>query len=185
MKVTMTAIALMLIAAPATAQHKTTHAPARRPAAAIAHPLPVFEFMSQNTETTTTMTMLNGKPCTQEKSDVLECTDMSDPIIAGQKLRWLSINYYKGKLYRVYGNTNKYSYGELLSAFTSKYGNPIISADKWQAKSGATFDNAVATWRFKGGNLVLESLGLDINTGQFSFDSDVNSPPAAPPKVDF
>lgn len=146
--------------------------------------LPVFSFLGEDTENVINRTDLNGTKCTVSGQKT-SCTDMADPVIAGQKLRWLTLDYYNGRLYSVYGNFGKYAFGEILAAFSAKYGKPTMETRKWQSKAGATFDNLAAVWKFKGGELELESMGLDINTGSFGFTSKTNSPPPDPPKVDF
>ena len=180
--------------------------PQKKLAPSAAAKLPIFEFLGQNTSAESDMTSLNGSKCTSAKPGVRECTDHGPlptglalggkstngaengemhPVIAGQKLRWLTMEYFNDKLYYVYGNTGKYSFAPLLDAFSVKYGKAILTTEKWQAKSGAIFDNPTAKWHFDGGTLSLQQLGLDINTGQFQFISLDNSPPADKPKIDF
>ena len=146
--------------------------------------LPVFSFLGDDTETITTRTELNQNKCSQ-KGDVLECDDYRTVQLAGTELKWLSISYYKGKLYQVISSTWTNRYSILLEAFTAKYGKPEIEIRKWQAKSGATFDNSVAIGRFKGGTLELKSLGVDLNSAGFTFVSSLNSPPREKPTIDF
>ncbi len=164
---------------------KATKLPPHR---AAVHPapaaLPVFSFLGDDTETATARTTLNAAKC-GVKGDITSCTDYSDPSIAGTTLEWLSMSYNRGLLYEVMGAVHTNSYDTILAAFTAKYGNPKVEVRKWQAKSGATFDNTVAVWKFRGGDLQLESLGPDLNTSLFVFSSGANSPPEEKPKVDF
>lgn len=171
--------ALVASAAAATPAHKRASYPAPP-----VKPLPVFSFLGDDTETVTHRASLNATKCT-EKDGKLDCTDFDDPKIAGQTLKWLSLSYYNGKLYHVFSEFNQGSWSEILTAFTAKYGEPKIGTEKWQAKSGATFDNEVATWPFKGGTLKLSRLGLDLDSADFEFEALGNAPPADKPKVDF
>lgn len=172
--------------------------------------LPIFTFMGHDTETVYSDSAfkpnctLNASQCAgPNKNDVAsplkalgkckfnqvgktECTNFDGPQVAGRSMKWVQMNYFNGKLFSVYGNAVKYAYADLLSAFTAKYGRPAsTTVEKWQAKSGATFDNSVAHWKFKGGDLVLNELGLDLNSCSFEFVSTENSPPPDQPKIDF
>lgn len=70
-----------------------------------------------------------------------------------------------------------------LGAFQSKYGPPCAtSADKWQSRGGATFDNDTATWCFKTGKLKLERLGPSLKYGVVSYNDDVSGPSVETPK---
>jgi len=180
MKYLVFAISLCVIGSQVEAAPKS----ARKSSPSATKTLPVFTFLGEDTESVSSRTELNGSKCTVTGPKT-SCTDMNDPVIAGQKMRWLTLGYYNSRLYAVYGNFGKYAFGEILSAFSAKYGKPSMETRKWQSKAGATFDNLVAVWKFKGGYLELESMGLDINTGSFEFTSKTNSPPAEPPKVDF
>lgn len=178
-----------LVSGQAQAQQRATKPAAPKVAAPKAAPapapaLPVFSFLGDDTETPTSRTTLNAATCTA-KGDEKGCDDFSNPKIAGTELKWLSMSFHKGLLYRVMGASWTNRYDILLDAFTAKYGQPQIEVKKWQAKSGATFDNSVATWKFKGGELELDSLGPDLNTLSFVFVSVPNSPPRDAPKVDF
>lgn len=145
---------------------------------------PVFSFLGDDTETPTTRKDLNAKACTTTGA-VMECDDHSNPKIGGADLKWLSLSYNGGLLHQVIGATWTNRYATLLEAFTAKYGTPKIEVRKWQARSGATFDNAVATWQFKGGFLELSALGTDVNSALFMFVSTANAPAKEKPKVDF
>lgn len=154
---------------------------ALRPAPVV---LPVFSFLGDDTETPTTRTALNAAACTTS-GDKTTCDDYSSPKIGGADLKWLSLSYNRGLMYEVMGGTWTNRYSTLLDAFTAKYGPPKVETRKWQAKSGATFDNTAAIWQFKGGTLELVELGPDLNTALFTFVSTVNAPPKEKPKVDF
>jgi len=146
--------------------------------------LSVFSFLGDDTETPTQRTELNGSKCTATGTQ-LDCMDFRDPKIGGADLKWMQLTYNNGLLYRVLASTWTNRYSALLDAFTAKYGTPRIEVKKWQAKSGATFDNSVATWTFKGGELELSSLGTDLDSALFTFVSTINSPPREKPKIDF
>ncbi len=188
--------------------------PLPKPGATLQAPakaLPIFSFMGHDTETVYTESAfkprctLNATQCTErDRHDIsaplralgqcrsinqvgkTECTNRDYPQVAGKTMKWVSMNYFNGKLYSIYGSAINGSYGDLLSAFTEKYGPPTsMGAEKWQAQSGATFSNMVSRWKFKGGELQLSALGLDLNSCAFQFDSIENSPPADHPKIDF
>jgi hypothetical protein len=160
-------------------------APAVKPIPA-RQPLPIFDFMGQNTETVSTMTALNAAKCDAADTEgKVDCTDYNDPTVGGVRLNFLVMNFYKGKLYSVFGTGGKYTFPSLLSAFTAKYGTPKLETRVWQNRMGAKLDNPVAIWHFRGGNLELASIGSRIDDVDFMFISGPNSPPAPPPKVDF
>ena len=146
--------------------------------------LPIFSFLGDDTETVTKRTELNGNSCTTDGS-LLKCTDYSISTLAGAPILWMSISYNNGLMYQVIGATNYTRFSTLLDAFTAKYGKPILSTEKWQARNGATFDNSVARWRFKGGMLELESRGTRVDEPMFTFVSSANAPPPDKPKIDF
>ena len=153
--------------------------------ATAAKPLPVFDFLGQNTESITTMTSLNGTACSGSVQEKFECRDFNDPKIGGVTLSFIDMTFYQGKLYMLIGSAGRYSFGDLLGAFSSKYGAPAMKTEKWQNRAGAQLDNSVAVWKFKGGNLELKSIGSSLNDVDFTFISAINSPPAAAAKVDF
>ena len=166
-----------------------TAAPASRKARPTApSPAPllrVFDFLGQNTEAPATMTMLNTVKCNAAGPGKVDCIDFKDPRIGGIALKFLSLNFYDGKLYSVFGTGRRYTFAELLEVFTAKYGSPRLETQKWQNRAGATLDNQVATWNFKGGNLELASIGSRIDDVDFMFFSSANAPPTPPAKVDF
>lgn len=151
-----------------------------RPAAS----LPVFSFMGDDTETVTMRTKLNDEVCSTE-GEILKCTDYSISHLAGAPILFMSLSYNKGLLFRVIGTTNYTRFSTLLEAFTVKYGKPSLSSQKWQSRSGATFDNSVARWFFRDGMLTLESRGTAADEPMFTFVSTKNAPPAEKPKIDF
>lgn len=146
--------------------------------------LPVFSFMGDDTVKPTTRTELHGEACFTEGAD-LKCAAYLNAEVAGAKMGFLTLDYHNRLLYRVVGSFYSRDHSILYAAFTQKYGPAKETTEKWQAKSGATFDNAVSTWRFDGGELKLESMGLEIDKAIFTFVSVKNSPPSAAPKVDF
>lgn len=152
--------------------------------AAPAKPLPIFDFMGSNTEEISATDQTDQSTCTTD-GDKKSCTKF-EPTLAGKQIDFLMQDFYKGKLYHVFGAFGEYAYGDLLSAFTTKYGaSAQIVTRKWQSKGGSVFDNSVVIWHFKGGDLELDSMGLEVGKGSFEFTSEPNSPPAAPAKVDF
>ena len=160
-------------------------APKRKPAPArTMASLPSFSFMGETPDAVTTRTKLNDADCGKNGAK-LECTDYNDPKVGDTILDWLSMSFYNGKLYSVMGALTDNQYGKLLSAMTAKYGKPSVTTEKWQSKGGAVFDNTVATWLFRDGMLKLESKGQSVDKSFFGFVSAKNSPPDAPPKVDF
>jgi hypothetical protein len=146
--------------------------------------LPVFDFMGDDTETPTTRTTLNGSQCTRDGA-TLECNDHADPSMGGVTLDWLSLSYNDGLLFRAMGSLDSRRYMKLLEAFTAKFGEPVMSVEKVQARSGASFDNTVATWPFRGGELRFLSIGTRVDKSLFLFVSTANEPPSEGPTVDF
>jgi hypothetical protein len=152
--------------------------------------LPVFDFLGQNTETPTTMTTLNGEDCRVQGDNTLLCASYQGPGTAGPKiggieLLTLRMTFSAQKLFLVEGRANRTQFASLLEAFTLKYGRPQMAVRKWQNQAGASFDNTVASWTFKGGKLELTSIGAYISQSQFTFVSQANSPTRNPPKIDF
>jgi hypothetical protein len=147
--------------------------------------LRVFDFLGQNTETPSTMTSLNGVPCKTSKDGHRRCTAFNRPEIGGVTLKLLGMNFYNDKLLSLFGAAEPRFFPALLSAFSAKYGPPEMQTRKWQNRAGATFDNTVAVWRFRGGNLELAAIGSQIDVTDFMFVSIANSPPTPAPKVDF
>lgn len=153
------------------------------PAHAAGEPAPIFTFLGQDTETPSTMTELNGKKCSTE--DGITTCEAYDVPLAGVKLKYLSMKYNQGKLYRIYGALYKTGFGDILGAFSAKYGNPKSESRTWQNRAGSTFDNPTFIWNFRNGDLELETLGWDLNSSSFEFTADKNAPPPEPPVVDF
>jgi hypothetical protein len=152
--------------------------------------LPVFDFQGEDTETEYQIPLkLSGKSwgsgCNRT-GDTILCTNYDHPIVAGRPMRWLSKDYYKNRLYCVQAQFGQGAAKDVLDALLKKYGPPSeTEVRKWQSQAGATFENTVAIWKFKGGKLELESIGSEINSGIFTFTSEENSPPKAAAKVDF
>lgn len=146
--------------------------------------LPVFSFLGDNTEVETHRTELNGEDC---KSDgaLLSCADYNSPTIAEVPLKWLRLDYNNKKLYRLSSGVAEIFYPKILAALSQKYGAPKATTEEWKSKGGGTFQNSVATWNFKGGQLRYDSLGTDLSTSLISFRSSINSPPEKAPVVDF
>lgn len=178
-------VGMLALTGQASAQKRAAPRQPGKPSTAKPVPvLPVFSFLGDDTETPTKRTMLNESACTVN-GDLTDCADYHQSQLGGVTLKWLSLSYNRGLLYRVLGSLSTNDYATLLAAFTTKYGAAKIGTRKWQAKSGATFDNTMATWNFKEGILELESLGTDLNSGLFTFSSSVNRPEPEKPKVDF
>lgn len=98
----------------------------------------------------------------------------------------LTMSFNDAKMYAVYGSVKSFAYIDLMSAFTAKYGSPSASkTEKWQSKAGATFDNVVTTWHFKGGDLELKAMGSSRDDSDFFFFDAANAPASAPPPVNF
>lgn len=146
-------------------------------------PRPVFSFLGQDTENPSTMTKLMGKSCKQ-KGEETECKSIGGKI-GGVGLKYIAMKYYQGKLYGIYGAIADHGFGELLAAFSAKYGSPVTEKRIWQNKRGNTFDNLTFIWTFQCGTLELESLGWDIETSSFEFLCEANQPPLDDPVVDF
>lgn len=164
-----------------------TAAPPRKPATTAVNVKspPIFSFMGQDTETPTTMVDLGGEAC-QKNGAELECSNFRNATIAGRPMRYLDMRYNAGKLYMVIGAFGDAAYSAVRDAFIAKYGTPDeVVVRKWQSKAGGVFDNLVSIWRFKGGDLQLNSMGSKVGSGDFAFESMANSPPKAAPKVDF
>jgi len=154
--------------------------------------LPVFTFQGYNTEEVATAESLATEPgmsglkgCSTE-NDVTDCTNYQDPVIGGARTEWLMKRFYRGKLFYVFDSFRQFALPDILAAFNAKYGPPSkIETRKWQSKAGATYDNEVYVWQFKGGTLELSSMGQRVDEGSFEFVSTDNAPPPEPAKVDF
>lgn len=144
---------------------------------------PVFSFLGQDTETPSTMDEIMGTACTQT-GDETECKSFGGEL-GGVKLKYIAMKYYQGKLYSIYGAIWDHGLGDLLVAFSAKYGNPVTEKRTWQNKRGNTFDNPTFIWTFQCGTLELETLGWDINSSSFEFTCKANQPPPDEPVVDF
>lgn len=147
--------------------------------------LPIFDFLGQNTETPSTMKALNGVPCKTSKDGHRSCTAFNRPKIGGVSMNFIGMSFYNDKLHTAFGMAESISFYDLLSAFTAKYGKPEMQTRKWQNRAGASLDNTVAVWRFRGGKLELASLGQQIDKTDFMFISFANAPAPRAPKVDF
>lgn len=150
-----------------------------------APPLPIFDFLGQNTESDSTMTSLNGSECSYKENSITDCTDYNRPSIGGVKLKYISMHYYNSKMYMVFGSTFRRNFSELLLVFKAKYGEPVIETRTWKNSMGASLDNPVAIWKFRGGNLELAAIGSRIDDTDFTFISAINAPPPPSRKVDF
>lgn len=151
--------------------------------ASAAEALPVFGFLGQDTETPTTMTEIMGKSCKQEGEETT-CQAYNGEL-AGIRVKYIVMKYYHGKLYNLYGAIWDHGLGDMLAAFSAKYGSPIAETRTWQNKRGSTFDNPTFIWKFRCGDLELESLGWDLNSSSFAFTCAANQPPPEEPVVDF
>lgn len=145
--------------------------------------LPVFSFMDQTTDKPRTMTALGDGGCSQ-RGATTSCMQIGGEL-AGRPLIYLSISFHNDRLYEVSGSAKKWAHPDILAAFTAKYGKPLTRSQKWQNKMGASFENSVAVWKFKGGALELRAIGSRIDDMDFAFIHLGNSPPATAAKVDF
>ena len=154
----------------------------RMPAPARAAPaLPIFDFMGANTETPFAG-LADIKGCDVEGVKT-SCYGTS---LVGESRVFLGRSFNKDVLYLVNAGFPNPQYLSLQQVFRAKYGNPSkIEIRKWQSKAGATFDNTVIQWRFKGGVLELESMGSKVGEGTFSYFNAANAPETAPPPVNF
>jgi hypothetical protein len=178
---TIAAAAPVRKAAPATRPHPVagpTPAPTPPPPPA---PLPIFEFKGENTETDANIA---GRHCEHGKGAVWSCYGYDT--LAGINV-FMGRSYNNLRLYMVIATFDEGSFDTVLQAMIAKYGKPdAVETKKWQSRGGATFDNQIASWRFKGGGkLSLESMGSKVGESRLFFDSEQNSPPAEAPKVDF
>lgn len=176
------AVAVPAIAAPG----KHTH-----PATAAVRP--AFTFLGHNPDVVEASPVDGGfdgeqHPCSQasdEVAGVLRCTDYTKVTVAGREIDFLIRKYNQGHLYYLFASAPQFAWGDLLSAFEAKYGKPIMSAEPWQNKAGATFQNTVAKWKFSNGVLELDRMGLETSKCSFEFKSDRYQPARPPAKVDF
>jgi hypothetical protein len=175
--------ALLMIASILTPSLAEGRKPAPRPKKVAPKPLPVFEFLGQDSETPTTMTELNGRPCSGTVK--MSCANIGLATIGGEHVLYLTMNYYQARLYRVSARFEARSFLPLLAAFSEKYGKPAITSRKMQARGGALVSGSVASWRFKGGTLDLVEKDGAVDAGQFLFLSKDNQPPPDKPIVDF
>jgi hypothetical protein len=175
--------ALLMIASTLTPSLADGRKPAPRPKKAAPKPLPVFEFLGQDSETPTTMTELNGRPCSGTVK--MNCANIGLATIGGEHVFYLNMNYYRTLLYRVSARFEARSFLPLLAAFSEKYGKPAITTRKMQTRGGAVASGSVASWRFKGGTLELVEKDAVADAGQFLFLSKDNQPPPDKPIVDF
>lgn len=148
-----------------------------------AEPVPVFSFLGQDTDTPTTMTAIMGTACTHA-GDETKCQSYGGEL-GGVKLKYIVMKYHQGKLYNMYGAIWDHGLGDMLAAFSARYGQPVAEKRRWQNKRGSTFDNPTFIWKFRCGDLELESLGWDLNSSSFGFSCPANMPPPDKPVVDF
>lgn len=126
-----------------------------------------------------------GKCTPGDIAGKLDCRG-SDPVVAGIKLL-LAPNYsfYNNRLTSMLFlyDANAVNFLTLSDAFTQKYGTPCSkTTEKWQNKTGATFDNQVLLWCFKTGKLQLESLGPSLNYGAVNYIDNYKAPSKATPQ---
>lgn len=184
-----TALAALLALTCLAAAASGPSAAQRRSAPARAAPsLPVFSFLGQTTEGVTGAFALGNATCTPRPTGQSGCsTDYANVIpIGNARLLAQYFNFHDGRLYNVSGNTVAGFHPQLLEAFTAKYGKPArTEVRKWQNRLGASFDNPVAIWLFKGGTLELRALGSKSDETSFSFVSVDNAPPRVETPVNF
>lgn len=175
------------VARPAPAGSVTPTIPRSTAAVPPAKALPVFDFQGQNTdaEYETPITSDSGG-CHPESATTIECAQYLGAKLAGEDLDWLTKRYHAKRLYMVSAVFNDGAYSTIQQALVAKYGAPTSTASKkWQSQGGATFDNVVSTWVFKGGALELNSIGHKVGKSSFDFVSGANAPAPEKPKVDF
>lgn len=173
--------------APANAQRRATR-PAPKAAAKPVAAKPVFSFLGVTPEAPVTSATVGGKDCAVNATGKTECSApySNDFKIGNAPVFILSMSFNDAKLYSVYGSVKSFAYTDLLSAFVAKYGPPSeTKSEKWQSKAGATFDNVVSTWHFKGGDLELKAMGSRRDDSDFFFFHGANAPASAPPPVNF
>jgi hypothetical protein len=182
--ITLTLALATTAALSAPGHHPVSHvAPVARPKATPAPPpaLPVFEFKDETTETDSNIAGRSG--CSHKPNGVWSCYGYDT--VAGLRV-FLGRSYYNNRLYSVVASFDQDGLQTIRDALVAKYGAPAaMETRKWQSRGGASFDNQVAIWRFKGGALELESMGAKVGQSVFAFSSALNSPPAEAPKVDF
>jgi hypothetical protein len=156
---------------------------AKKPAAG---PLSGFTFQGHDPDIAETPAKADGSACSPDakRPGVFDCTDFGGSI-AGVNLGFMMREYYQGRLYSLFATGPEYAFGTLLQAFSTKYGSPTMGSKTWQNKAGATFDNTIATWKFRNGTLELDSMGLQRDQISFEFNGPANAPPAPEVKVDF
>lgn len=174
-------LSFLALACVFTGQHSQVEAAQKK--ASVSEALPVFSFMDQSTEQPRTMTMLGGDECTISGATV-SCLEIGGEL-AGQRMVLMTVGFYNERLYKVTGAAKRWAFPDILAAFTLKYGKPSMRSEKWQNRMGASLDNSIATWSFKGGKLELRAIGSSIDLTEFNFLHAGNSPPRAAAKVDF
>lgn len=143
-----------------------------------------FEFRGDTTTQAADLTSRSG--CSTGLTRGLRQCVESRASLGGADDVFLAVGYNAANLLTtIDASYHASNYPRLLAAFTSKYGAPRITTPTWQNRAGATFNNNVATWRFRDGTLKLERYGMDLNRGQISFEAPANMPPVEAPKVDF
>jgi hypothetical protein len=187
-KLIVLAACVAVMASSADAQRR----PVRPPAKAAAKPAavkPVFSFLGVTPEAPVTAATVGGKECAVSAIGKTQCSvpyTATDFKIGNAPIYILNMNFNDGKLYTVFGSVKSFAYLDLLSAFTAKYGPASTTKiEKWQSKAGATFDNAVSTWQFKGGELELKAMGSRRDDSDFFFFHAANAPASAPTPVNF
>ena len=141
---------------------------------------PIFDFQGADTDRPADIGAVKG--CGAEADGVLQCEDRGNPVVAGTKARSILEKFNNKRLYYVYGSFEKSAYPALLAAFTGKYVQPEKTLTV-KGRDGA--DHTVAIWEFKGGNLHLDSVGQDANSGAFEFQDDTDLPAAQQQRIDF
>ncbi len=142
----------------------------------------VFDFMGYDTETAKVVTELAGKKCSTEGLET-QCSLPWNYRLGDATVNVMMVNFYQGKISSVLGIAERDQFLSLLSVFTAKYGAPTMKTEKWQNRAGASFDNTVAIWKFKDGELELKQIGSRIDNTDVQFFSRVNRAEAKPPVV--
>lgn len=130
--------------------------------------------------------LIGNKKCKLKGSGEEKCIYLTGPQISDVPIIKLGTFFNSGKVYMLTGASSGTNFRRVAEAFEAKYGKPFkVEDEEWKNRAGATFNNVKMTWAFDDGVLSLESRGYTIDEMRFIFVSDVNSPKAAAPKVNF